>query len=561
MKWLLTISEMRNPDTRRSVDDVACIPLEGRLFAPRDLAFKGNQGDYWGSWKTVISARGLPDDIQELYRQVGVIRGHPEPRTSRAFFTWLATQSSTVIAEHMPQVLRHISHGKSMTSWWLTPPEIAFIPAEAHDGGGLLLTPSQAVKRCLANDFPALAEELRAASPSPAFHLTIDTVKQTNTPIFDELKAIGIPTLRQIARGPISVRFTREVPAPPTLDRLLAAMRSDATARQLRKQLKEFDIPSDILEPRWQNRLASIGRVRVGTGLRAEYKISRRSYFPFCPSAALPETGEFWLEDGPDLEAAFFGAVSALVFTARSRYLPLVLKAALHVRVHEFDLPSNAHDDEGNPDPVGDPPAGTGDDEGPSESFRPHPGGEPEASKRKPNPGPLFEGGSEKVRPPSKPISPRRSQVVDEDVQRHELKEDHYLWHCQVALATAGPSELAPPGSYVEYEENRRKMIEAHHLDKVSAGGLRNAGNLLIVSHVNHERFGRAISRQQVTDALLGSFTPKTILDADGSEWVKGFVANVLVPATGERVPIFFTHAHRKYWLEMAGHKVDDSDA
>jgi len=28
------------------------------------------------------------------------------------------------------------------------------------------------------------------------------------------------------------------------------------------------------------------------------------------------------------------------------------------------------------------------------------------------------------------------------------------------------------------------------------------------------------------------------------------------VPASGERVAIFFTHDHRCYWLEMAGHEV-----
>jgi hypothetical protein len=115
---------------------------------------------------------------------------------------------------------------------------------------------------------------------------------------------------------------------------------------------------------------------------------------------------------------------------------------------------------------------------------------------------------------------------------------------------------LVQPGSYVEYQENRQRVVEAHHPDKVTAGGPRNAGNLLILSHLNHERFGKAISRQQITDALLRDCEYRTILAADGSPWVDGMVAQVAVPATDEKVAIFFTHDHRRYWLEMAGHEV-----
>jgi hypothetical protein len=87
-----------DPEGRRSVDDVPCIPVDGKFLAPRDIAFKGNAGDYWGSWKIVIGGGGLPDDVQDLYRAVGVIRSFPEPRTSCAFFSWLSRQQRSVIS-------------------------------------------------------------------------------------------------------------------------------------------------------------------------------------------------------------------------------------------------------------------------------------------------------------------------------------------------------------------------------------------------------------------------------------------------------------------------------
>lgn len=541
-----------DPDLRRSVHDVPCIPHEGRLYCPGDLAFKGNSGDYWGQWKVVISGKALPDDVQDLYRSAGVIRSLPEASTSRSFFAWLSVQSQPTIAAHIPQVIRHIAHGKAMTSWWLSPPEVPCIPVESEDGA-LLLTVSDAVSRAVVNDFPTLADEMRAAGNSPLL-LAIDSAKTSNTPVADELRAMGIPGLRGASSEPLGVRYDREISPPVELERLLGVLRSEATARQLRKQLKEFDVRGDLLEPRWQRRLAGVQRVRVGVGLRAAHKVRRRTFFPRTAWAVLADAGEFWLEDGTDLDGAFFGAVADLVFTERHRYLPLVLRAALEVRVHEYHNPQDSLEGDADVDPDNLPRQDANDDDEPGESTRPHPGAEPDLSKNKPSPRPLFTGGmTKRVHKQEKASAPQRPQVVDENIQRQQLKGDHYAWHCQIALATAGPADLSPAGSYSEFQENRQKMVEAHHPDKVTAGGVRNAGNLLILSHMNHERFGRKISRQQVTDALAGECALRTIRDCEGNVWVKGVVAQVFIPANGEVVPVFFTHEHRSYWLKMAG--------
>jgi hypothetical protein len=302
------------------------------------------------------------------------------------------------------------------------------------------------------------------------------------------------------------------------------------------------------------SRRHGVPKARVGTGLRAEYRIGRRAFFPKARWAVLPSQKELWLDAGHDLHNAFFGAVSDLIFVEpRARYMPAVLKAALEAEVREFQRAAELRAGYGEPDDDM-PPIRDGEDET-SESIRPHPGGPPDPARNKPKPAPLYTGGSGEIRRSKPPLS-GRPQIVDEDVQRRELKENHYAWHCQIELAHASPEALAPPGSYVEYRENRQRVVEAHHPDKVTAGGPRNAGNLLILSHLNHEGFGKAISRQQITDALLRDCEHRTILATDGSPWVEGVVAQVAVPVAGEKVAIFFTHDHRRYWLEMAGHEV-----
>jgi hypothetical protein len=137
--------------------------------------------------------------------------------------------------------------------------------------------------------------------------------------------------------------------------------------------------------------------------------------------------------------------------------------------------------------------------------------------------------------------------------QEHSIVADR---HCQIELAHSSPEMLAPQGSHVEYKEHREGVVPAHHPDKVAAGGLRNAGNMLILSRLNHERFGKAISRQQVTDALRRACEERAIRAIHGSLWVEGVVARLAIPATSGELAIFFTHHHRRYWLEMAGREV-----
>lgn len=546
----------RDEDLRRSIQDVACLEVNGVLRAPQELAFKGNAGDFWGRWKSTIGTQGLPDDVQELYRAIGVLRGTPEPATARAFFLWLNAKPSAVVEQHIAQVIRHIGRGKAITALWLMPPQVPCIPVES-DTGIALLTQEDAVKRAYVNDFPEMAEEIRKGPTPRTAALAIDSVPETATPIADDLRAIGLRSLRAACVGPSSATVAVEKPAPVEFKALLTSLCSEAAARRLRKQLQSRDLPHGLLVARWQNRLSQIHRVRVGTGLRAQFRVGKRTYAPRVEQAVLPANHELWLEAGEDLESAFFSAIAELIFMPPvPRYFADVLQAALATEVREFhrtappadDISQASADEDQDPDHASE----LEDGENQAETQHSHPGGDPDPSLNKPNPKPIYRGGRGRVRKPANSTRPARVQHVDEDVQRHELKQDHYAWHCQIELAKAGPATLSPAGSYAEFKENRQKLIEAHHPDKVGSGGPRNAGNLLILSHLNHERVGRAISRQQVTEALRADCPSRSIQAADGSPWVEGVVAHVEVPATGEVVGIFFTFEHRQYWLEMS---------
>jgi hypothetical protein len=69
------------------------LPVSDKPLAPFDLAFTSTRGDYWGSWKTRLSAKGLSQDDQRRYLDIGVTAATPvKSETSREFFEWLSEQ-------------------------------------------------------------------------------------------------------------------------------------------------------------------------------------------------------------------------------------------------------------------------------------------------------------------------------------------------------------------------------------------------------------------------------------------------------------------------------------
>lgn len=536
----------QDPELQRDLAALACLPIEGCLWAPNQLAFRGNQGDFWGTWKTQIGAT-LADDGQDLYRAAGVIRSFPDPDNSRAFFTWLGLQSPSVVRDHLECVIRHVGHKHGVGAWRLQPPELEFVPVEGGPAGVELLTESEARRSAVVNDFPELAEAIRVASPPFERRLAIDSVPRVAHPIADVLKTWGVPTLSSIAKGPSSVRGSPIADAPKALRDEVRRLASPTAGRRLRKQLQELDLPQSWLEPHFQNRLFKIGQVATIGGLEAEFRIGRRRFFPKRLWAV--SDGTVWLDADGDLDALLAEAMADLIFVQpRPRYLSAILKAALNTRARDWrGAPVSALEDD---EALGERDEDVNDDA--NEATSRHPGGEPNLARNTPTPKPLFRGKGPSGRKPA-PSGSTRKPVAAEDIQRRQLKAEHYAFHCQMELAAHDPATLAPAGSYAEFAENRMRMVEAHHPDKVVADGSRHAGNLLILSRLNHERVGTRLSRADVTHALKSAWTPRTILKVDGTVWLTGGVAGTADPVSGEALPLFFTADHRAYWLEMAG--------
>jgi hypothetical protein len=123
-----------------------------------------------------------------------------------------------------------------------------------------------------------------------------------------------------------------------------------------------------------------------------------------------------------------------------------------------------------------------------------------------------------------------------------------------MCLSERLPVDLAPVGSYVEWEEVRRRIVEAHHLDPKSGGGARHAGNLILLCKLHHDNYGRRLTRESVTDALRQAAQKKVVrfgTDGSNSSDLVGRIIAVAIPDTGERVSIFFTDDHARYWLSQ----------
>ena len=492
----------------------------------------------------MISATGLSDDAQDLYRAAGVIKSLPDAETSRAFFIWLNDQPAGAAARHLDQVIRHLAHKQGVGAWRLLPPEMACVPVETASGISLL-TLSDARRTALLDDFPALADEIRAAEPPFDRFLAIHSVKACATPIADQLREWGVSSLSSVAKGPLTAYGERTSPAPPGFLEASRGLASKAAGRRFRKQLQELDVSQALIEPQFQRRLATVKAVKVATGLRAQFRIGRRTFHPQRDWAVLPE--EIWLNADGDLDDLLMKALADLIFVhPRPRYMPAILKAALSTGARDYRVREDENDFDDDRDEADD-------DDDVDEAAHRHPGADPDPSQNKPRPGPLYTGPGGSKRPPTGPASSGRTDVTAETVQRRQLKAEHYAFHCQIELAKHAPETLAPAGSYAEYAENRRSIMEAHHPDKVSASGSRHAGNLLILSHLNHEKVGTTLSRQQITEALQSAWTPRTIYNVDGAVWSDGGVAAAMDPVSGEVTEIYFTHEHRQYWLEMAG--------
>ena len=138
-----------------------------------------------------------------------------------------------------------------------------------------------------------------------------------------------------------------------------------------------------------------------------------------------------------------------------------------------------------------------------------------------------------------------------EKVQITDLKVNQYATHCQMCLCGSSPDELAPVGSYIDSEEVRRRVIDAHHVDLKSAGGARHAGNLVLLCRLHHHNYGRRLTRAAVLAALKRRHGSRTVRFV-GPQNIKEITGEVIelemTGKDGDKVELFFTEPHASYW-------------
>ena len=336
----------------------------------------------------------------------------------------------------------------------------------------------------------------------------------------------------------------------------------------------------------WWDRLSKIDRVSYANEVEARYRFRQKPYTLDVDAGFDPGSGQFWMKREYDVgPSSLYEAIAAqLVFKPAARPVHLLsLERALKLEIKDpsFGRPSGdggrvkaraewtkeddlgAHDYDENYE--------SGAEADPGEAVFGHSPFVPDPTRNMPNPEPISPS------PKGKPRSPgqqdRASYASKEDESKgapelekehiEALKRTHYASHCQMCLCERPPQMLAPPGSYIEWEEVRRRVVEAHHADLKSAGGARHAGNLILLCKLHHDNYGRKLSRAMVTAALESDTNKKTIrfgIDDKSVSKVGGRQIELVISDSGEVIKIFFTKEHADYWLSQAKTPAGDSN-
>ena len=556
---------------KEDIMGVACIPDGGKLHAPGNLAFKGVSADYWGNWKHRISGKGISADIQQLYKDVGVLGTEPTPETSREFFQWLNTQGQSTSAIHLPCIIRHINHNKGPMSWSEEFPSIPFIPVITDDTHVYLTSRTSASSprsMIFIPDHNALTEAIKNHQGNRGIQLVVLSDPTVKAPITQHMQQLGVKSLRDYAGNPIAVQTQGRRDAPVILLEELEFLRGHKMSKELRKRLASMGLPLGAysLKSNWRERLLQIENLSIVNSLEATFKIGRYRYT--VPIGAAFDTSSrtiCFVDSLDNLDALFYSTIAERVFENPSEYLSIVLREAVRKEFRETVIHSGLIGQSDESDGEDDEGTEEQDEEGtetePGGTKLTHRGTHPNPGKNLPKPGKLPTGitGSRKdPGDPGKRDKGGREPSKIEEIQKQDLKQNHYAWHCQICLTEHAIDQLAPVNSYVEIQENRSRIIVAHHPDQVNAGGARHAGNMLILCNYHHRFLGDRISREDVTKALKKTASDYTVIFGTSlggqisKKNVSGKIVTITIPLQGERIKCFFTAHHADYWLQKA---------
>ena len=562
------LQEYVRQSKRESIEPVAgllgvpCIPVEGQLRSPNEIALRGSR-DFWGNWKICMPVTNINAETQRLYKSVGVVGGTPDAKNSREFFRWLASQDTDVIARHADQILRHVNHDSGPCTWCDEFPQIPFIIVEVDRDRIRLVTQADATKRrskVVIPDFEELEEEIRNIPTKRPVEMAIVERRQVTTPVTARLRELGLRTLSDYVGEPVGAVGTGKTNLLPSnfdFKRILDSLQSGLKGRQLQKRLAKLDLdaPESTLRSNWRERLGVVQDIRTADSVTAIYSLGRKRFSVPVDGKLDKVSGTLWLRSDTDLRTVFFDVIADHVFERPKKYYGSVLDQAYKMEMRERDPLVYANGVQPPEEVDNDAPtcqhAG---DSSLAATLAVHPMPKPDPSKNVPAPGPIPRGDGVIRRGSRSRRASNRPRSADENVQIADLKEKQYAWHCQACLAEAEPKTLAPPSSYVEGSENRRRIIEAQHCDHVNAGGARHAGNILLLCHYHHGALGDAVTRTEVTRALGQGSNRRLTFNADNgvSNSIRGKIITVQPPQRQTPVSLFFTREHADYWLTKA---------
>ena len=542
--------------------DISCIPVEGKLRSPNEIALRGGR-DFWGDWKIRVPVTDINPETQRLYGLVGVVGGTPNSNSSWSFFQWLASQDAAVVAKHADQILRHINHQSGPCAWSDEFPQVPFILVESEGGEVRLVTKADATKRrskVVVPDFEQLEEAIRQYPMRRPVEIAVVESRRVREPITARLRELGLRTLSDYVGDPVEAvgtGNTNVLPSDFDFRGILDSLQSGVKGRQLQKRLAKLDLdtPESALRSNWRERLSGVQDIRTADSVTSIYKLGQHRFSVSVDGKLDKESGTLWIRSVTDIRRVFFDLIAEHVFEQPKKYFGSVLDQAYKMEMRErypleySDWAQPLEDAETDEDT-----SQHGGDSSPSATSASHPMPKPDPLKNIPNPGPIPQGSGVIRRVSRARRASSRPQSADENAQIADLKEKQYAWHCQACLAEAEPKTLAPLSSYVEGSENRRQIMEAQHCDHVNAGGARHVGNILLLCHYHHGALGDAVTRTEVTRGLGQGSNRRLTFNSDNglSNSIQGMIVTIQPPQRQTPVLLFFTSDHAEYWLTKA---------
>ena len=476
---------------------------------------------------------------------------------------WLSEQEMAVVERHIPCVLRHVLHRNGPRIWAQMYTDIPFVPVRSRDGVRLVSLQHARHRRIFLPDMSEIVDSV--IETDPGVLVVIDRVREVTEPASETFRELRIRGLREAIGEPVRTSGAGSVQeAGDDLHQRLEALRSNKFRGTLLKRLGELGVEPNLVRRDWHVRVSRIKDIHFAGSITTRFRLGRHSYDIPAVAGFDPETGIFWIKEGQqEARSTFYEAVAAqLVFKPAARPIHLfALERTLELEIQDpsFGRPvtsAAADTDEGedNDSEVWD------DEQELGEATMGHAPFVPDPTRNIPKPRAVPNSSSAQPRHQSsggsaqnaggESSADRKPELEKEQVD--SLKARHYASHCQTCLCERAPLELAPPNSYVEWEEVRRSVIHGHHVDPKSGGGARHVGNIILLCKFHHDNIGRRLTRDEITRALNSDSRSKRLEfeDCDGNlTSLDGYEVEVTISDTGEIVKLFFTKEHADFWL------------